>query len=419
MPTPSESVAITGLGAISPLGGDVGTTWSGLLDGRSAVRALDDDWAAALPVRIAARAAVEPAGMFSRVDARRLDRSSQFALIALREAWADAGFTGPAGTHGAPPGDRVGVVVGSGLGGLSTLLHNYDVLNSRGARGVSPFALPMLMANSPAAQVSMEIGAQAAVHAPTSACAAGAEAVAAGLDLIRLGRADVVVVGGAEAIINPLTIAGFASMTALSCHNEEPHRASRPFDKKRDGFVIAEGAAMLVLESMPHARARGARVYGELAGAGVSADAHHIARQEPSGRSMARALRTALDDAGLGTPDVAHVNAHATSTPGGDLVESRAISSVFGPRATPVSAIKSMTGHLIGASGALAAVSSVLTVHHRLAPPTINVEDPDDAVELDVVRDVPRALPAGQVAAVSNSSGFGGHNVVLAFRTAS
>lgn len=416
MPPQYDSVAVTGLGAITPLGGNVKSTWNGLLDGRSAVRRLTDGWAAGLPVRIAAKAASDPARAFSPVQARRLDRSTQFALVALREAWADAGFVGPADTAGAPAGDRIGVAIGSGIGGLSALLDGYSRLSDRGEHRPSPFTVPMLMVNSPAAQASLLIGARAGAHAPASACAAGAEAIMTGLDMIRAGRADVVAVGGTEAMINPLAISAFSNIRAMSRHNSDPARASRPFDTKRDGFVMGEGAAVLILESANHARARGTRIYCELAGAALTSDAHHIARPDPNGRALTQAIQKALHDAELEPSDVMHVNAHATSTPLGDPAESLAITNIFGPAGCPVTAIKSMTGHLIGAAGAVTALSSVLTLHHRTAPPTINVDALDDTITLDVVRDKPRSLPPGRAAALSNAAGFGGHNVALAFR---
>ncbi|HEU5356650.1 MAG TPA: beta-ketoacyl-[acyl-carrier-protein] synthase family protein [Actinocrinis sp.] len=420
-----DEVVVTGVGAITPLGGDAKSTWAAMLAGRGAAESLTEDWAANLPVRFAARAAADPAEGLGRVEARKLDRCEQFSLVALREAWADAGFVGPAEESGTPAADRVGVVIGSGLGGLGSLVANWEALAGRGPRFVSPHTLPMIMANGPAGQASLELGARACAHAPVSACATGAEAVAAGLDLIRLGRADVVVAGGTEAIIHPLALASFATMLAMSRRNDDPARASRPFDRGRDGFVMGEGAGMLVLESARHAEARGAHVYCELAGAGVSADAHHIASPEPEGRGMAAALRKALADARLDVSDIVHVNAHATSTQQGDLAESRAMAAVLGcaplPEGAPagagycVSATKSMSGHLIGAAGALEAVATVLALRDRLAPPTINLEDPDPRIEVDVVHGRPRALPAGRIAALSNSSGFGGHNVVLAF----
>ena len=413
---PTHDVVVTGLGAVTPLGGDVKSTWASLLDGRSAVRALTEEWATGLPVRIAAPAAVEPDAVLSRIEARRLDRAGQFSALAVREAWADAGFVGRAGDAGLPAPERVGVAIGSGIGGLMTLLRAHDLLREGRLRQIPPATVPMLMTNGSAGHASVELNAQAAAHAPATACAAGAEAIATGLDMIRLGRADVVVAGGTEAIIHPLTMAAFATMTAMSRNHDTPHRASRPYDTGRDGFVLGEGAAMLVLESARHARRRGARAYCVLAGAGVSADAHHMVRPDPDGGGLVRALRSALADGRLEPGDITHVNAHATSTPQGDLAESRAIRSVLGTGGYPVSAIKSATGHLIGAAGALSAVTSVLALSERTAPPTVNIEDLDAAIELDVVRDEPRELPRGRTAVLSNCAAFGGHNVVLALR---
>ncbi|HMC71947.1 MAG TPA: beta-ketoacyl-ACP synthase II, partial [Mycobacteriales bacterium] len=372
------------------------------------------DWAADLPVQIAAPAAVDPTEVLDRVEARTLDRSQQFALVATREAWADAGFSGEA-TPVDP--DRLGVAVASGIGGVLTLLAQYDVLRERGARRVSPHTVPMLMPNGPAATVGLELTARAGVHAPVSACASGAEAIALALDMLRAGRADVVVAGGTEAAIHPLPIAGFAAMRALSTRAGDPQEASRPYDKARDGFVLGEGAAVLVLETAEHARARGARVYAHLAGAGMSADAYHVAAPEPTGAGAARALALAMRDADLRPTDIAHVNAHATSTPLGDVAEASALRTALGDATSQVcvTATKSCTGHLLGAAGALEAVVTVLSLANRLVPATRNLDDPDDDVALDVVRMSPRQLPAG-AAALSNSFGFGGHNVTLAFK---
>ncbi len=406
-------VVVTGLGATTPLGGDVASTWAGLLEARSGVRRLDAEWAAQLPVRIAAPAAVDPGDVLDRVEARTLDRSQQLALVAAREAWADAGFSADAGVDP----DRLAVVVASGIGGVLTLLTQYDVLRERGARRVSPHTVPMLMPNGPAATVGLALIARAGVHTPVSACASGAEAIALALDLLRAGRADVVVAGGTEAAIASLPLAGFAAMRALSTRDDEPEAASRPYDKARDGFVLGEGAALLVLETEEHARSRGARVYAELAGAGISADAHHVAAPEPTGAGAARALSLAMRDAGLQPRDVVHVTAHATSTPLGDVAEARALRTALGDAAStvPVTATKSCTGHLLGAAGALEAAVTVLSLHNGVVPPTRNLDDPDDEVGLDVVRFEPRALPKGG-AALSNSFGFGGHNVTLAFK---
>jgi 3-oxoacyl-[acyl-carrier-protein] synthase II len=406
-------IVVTGLGATTPLGGDVTTTWEGLLAGRSGVRRLDDEWAADLPVRIAAPVAVDPSEVLDRVEARTLDRSQQLALVAAREAWADAGY--PA--HGGVEPERLAVVIASGVGGVLTLLGQYDVLRERGPRRVSPHTVPMLMPNGPAATVGLELTARAGVHTPVSACASGAEALALGLDLLRAGRADVVVAGGTEAAIHPLPLAGFAAMRALSTREDSPENASRPYDKARDGFVLGEGAAVLVLETEEHAVARGARVYAELAGAGMSADAHHVAAPEPNGAGAARALSLAMRDAGLEPADITHVNVHATSTPLGDIAEAKALRTALGDAVNNVSvtATKSCTGHLLGAAGALEAVVTVLSLHHGVVHPTRNLDDPDDEVGLDVVRFEPRTLPPG-AAALSNSFGFGGHNVTLAFK---
>jgi 3-oxoacyl-[acyl-carrier-protein] synthase II len=407
-------VVITGLGATTPVGGDVATTWESFVAGRSGVRALTEDWAAELPVRIAARVAVEPDEMLPRVQARRLDRSGQFAVIAAKEAWSDAGLDGEQ-----VDGDRLGVVCASGIGGVTTLLSNYDALRDSGPRRVSPLAIPMLMPNSPAAYVGMEFGARAGVHTPVSACASGAEALSYGLDMIRHGRADIVVAGGTEAAIHPLPMAAFANMMALSKRNDEPERASRPYDKGRDGFVLGEGAGMIVLESAEHAEARGVRIYAELAGAGISADSHHIAQPDPSGAGAIKAMRNALTDGDLEPADVRHLNAHATSTPVGDIAEALAIRIALGDAAgnVAVTSTKSMTGHLLGGAGAVESIAAVLALYHRTAPPTINVDDLDDEIGLDIVRGESRPLGDGMLAALNNSFGFGGHNVALAFRS--
>ncbi|HZY27312.1 MAG TPA: beta-ketoacyl-ACP synthase II [Jiangellaceae bacterium] len=418
MPTTQARALVTGLGATTPVGGDVASTWDAFLAGRSGARALTEEWAEQLPVRIAARVAVEPTDVLPRVQARRLDRSGQFAIIAAREAWADAGYEGPAGEADIDP-DRLGVVCASGIGGVTTLLSNYDVLLESGPRRVSPLAIPMLMPNSPAAHVGLEISARAGVHTPVSACASGAEALAYGLDMIRSGRADVVMAGGTEAAIHPLPLAAFANMMALSKRNDEPARASRPYDKGRDGFVLGEGAGMVVLESVEHAEARGARVYAELVGAGLSADSHHIAQPDPSGAGAVKAMQNALVDGGLDAADVRHLNAHATSTPVGDIAEAVAIRIALGDAAggVTVTSTKSMTGHLLGGAGAVESIAVILALHHRTAPPTINVDDLDDEIGLDVVRGEPRPLGDGVLAALNNSFGFGGHNVALAFRS--
>jgi 3-oxoacyl-[acyl-carrier-protein] synthase II len=417
--TSSSEVVVTGLGATTPVGGDVASTWSALLAGRSGITALTQPWAEELPVRIAGQAAVDPSEVLERVEARRLDRSGQFAMIAAREAWRDAGFTGRRAVGGDDSVDpeRLAVVIASGIGGIITLLTNYDVLREKGARRVSPHSIPMLMPNSSAAHVSLEVGAKAGVHTPVSACASGAEALAWAMYMIRSDRADVVLAGGTEAAIHPLPLAAFAGMMALSKRNDEPERASRPYDKARDGFVLSEGAGVVVLESVEHAARRGARVYCTLSGAGMTSDAHHIAQPDPVGVGAARAMRFALEDAGVRPDQVVHLNAHATSTPQGDVAEAQAVRAVLGEAAdhVAVSATKSMTGHLLGGAGAVESVATILALYHRIAPPTANLDDPDDEVKLDVVRGEPRNLPEGDIAALNNSFGFGGHNVALTF----
>jgi 3-oxoacyl-[acyl-carrier-protein] synthase II len=405
-------VVVTGLGATTPLGGDVVSTWHALLAGKSGVRLLTEDWREELPVHFAARVATEPADQMERVEMRRLDRSEQFALIASREAWKDAGSPGL-------DKERLGVVIASGIGGVITLLDQFDNLNEKGARGVSPHTVPMLMPNGPAANVGLELQAKAGVHTPVSACASGAEAIGYALEMIRSNRADVIVSGGVEAAIHQLPMAGFAAMKALSTRNDAPERASRPYDADRDGFVLGEGGGILILEEYEHAKARGAKIYCELVGQGLSSDGYHIAAPDPEGSGVQRAIKFALQDAKLSTKDIVHLNAHATSTPAGDVAEANALRLALGKDSdhVAVSATKSMTGHLLGGAGAIESVFIVKALQERLAPPTINIENLDPAVTIDVVRDQPRQLPAGQIAALNDSFGFGGHNVVLAFAT--
>lgn len=418
------TVVVTGLGATTPLGGDVASTWEGLLSGASGVTKLEDEWARDFPARLVARMAVEPTSVLERVEARRLDRCQQAALVAGRQAWADAGFDPvPKSKDGVPSEtvrgvdpERLAIVVGSGIGGAVTMLTQDDILEEKGVRRVSPLTVPMLMPNGPAAALSLEFGARAGVHATVSACASGAEAISLAADLIRLGRADVVVAGGTEASIHPLPLAGFASMRALSPRNDEPEAASRPYDKGRDGFLLGEGAGVVVLERASHAAARGQQAYGVLAGAGLSSDAHHVAAPEPTGAGATRALAAALRDAGLEPSDIGHVNAHATGTPLGDVAEAMAIRRALGSAAdgTLVTGTKGSSGHLLGAAGAVEAIATVLALREGTVPPTRNLDDPDDAVDLDLVRLAPRTLP-DRPAALSNSFGFGGHNVTLAF----
>ncbi|NUS55329.1 MAG: beta-ketoacyl-ACP synthase II [Streptomycetaceae bacterium] len=408
----SKRVVVTGLGTTSPVGGDVKSTWEALLAGRSGVRHLTDEWAEEMPVKIAGRIAVEPTEVLDRVKARRLDRSSQFAMVAAMEAWADSGLADADGLEG----ERVGVAMASGIGGVTTLLDNYDTLKAKGPRRVSPLAVPMLMPNAPAANVSLHIGARGAVNTPVSACASGNESIAIAVDQIRLGRADVVVAGGTEAAIHALPMAAFANMMALSKNTGDPATVSRPWDIGRDGFVLGEGAGALVLESEEHAKARGARIYAVVLGAGITADAHDIAQPDPVGRGGARAIVRALQDGDVSPADIAHINAHATSTPQGDIAEGLMIHATLGKHADDVvvTSTKSMTGHLLGGAGALEAVATVMAIHERMSPPTINLDDKDPKVELDIATE-PRPLRAGDIAALNNSFGFGGANVAVAF----
>ena len=408
----SRRVVVTGLGATTPLGADVESTWTALVAGKSGVRLLTEEWRELLPVHIAARVHTEPADQMERVEMRRLDRSEQFAIIASREAWKDAGT---------PDVDkeRLGVVIASGIGGVITLLDQFDNLKEKGARGVSPHTVPMLMPNGPAAHVGLELQAKAGVHTPVSACASGAEAIGYALEMIRTNRADIIVSGGVEAAIHQLPMAGFAAMKALSTRNDAPERASRPYDRDRDGFVLGEGGGILILEEYEHAKARGAKIYCELVGQGLSSDGYHIAAPDPDGAGVQRAIKFALANANLSTKDIVHLNAHATSTPAGDVAEANALRLALGSDVdhVAVSATKSMTGHLLGGAGAIESVFIVKALQERLAPPTINIENLDPEVTVDVVRDKARALPAGQIAALNDSFGFGGHNVVLAFAT--
>ena len=401
-PAPAPAVCITGLGAITPLGPDVAALTEGLLEARSGVHLLEGPEWEALPARLAAT--VDITGRLDRVEARTLDRVQQLALVAAREAWADAG------TPEVEP-ERLAVVVGSGIGGALTILGQYDVLQKSGPRRVSPHLVPMLMPNGPAATVGLALGARAGVHTPVSACASGAEAIAQALELLRSGRADVVVTGGAEACVHPLPMAGFAQMRALSTRHDEPEAASRPYDKGRDGFVLGEGAGLLVLETEEHAQRRGARVHARVAGAGLASDAHHVTAPDPSGSGAARSILLALRDAGLQPSDLGHINAHATSTPLGDLAEARAFASALGGHRPPVTATKSCTGHLLGAAGAVEAIATAVALRDGVVPPVRNLDDLDDEADVDAVRLVPRQH--AHEAALSTSFGFGGHDVSL------
>jgi 3-oxoacyl-[acyl-carrier-protein] synthase II len=408
----TRQVVVTGLGMTTPVGGNVETTWANLLAGQPGIRLIDGDWTADQPSKIAGIMAVDPAEVLDRVEVRKADRSQQAALVAAREAWADAGI------EDIDP-ERLGAVVASGIGGIISLMDSYDTLRERGPSRISPHMVTMIMPNGPAAMVGLEVGARAGVHTPVSACASGAEAISYGARMIQTGRADVVIAGGTEACIHPITMAGFAAMRALSTRNDDPSAASRPYDLGRDGFVMGEGAGLVVLESAEHAAARGAKVYGIYGGSGLTSDGHHIAQPDPEGKGAARAIGLALEDAGLTTSDIVHVNAHATSTPQGDIAEATAIRLALGADADRaiVTGTKSMTGHLLGGAGAVESIFTILALRDRLVPPTANLVDLDPAVELDVAAGAPRELPTGDIAALNNSFGFGGHDVALVFRS--
>lgn len=410
----TRKLVVTGLGATTPLGGDVQTTWRALLAGESGITTLEQEWVArhGLTVTFAGQAKVKAKDVLSVPETKRLDPSSQFALIAAREAWADAG------TPEVAP-ERLAVEFATGIGGVWTLLDAYDNLNEHGPRRVLPMTVPMLMPNGPAAAIGMDIAARGGVRTAVSACASSTEAIANAITRLQSGDIDIVVAGGCEAAIHPLPIAAFASMHAVSRNNENPAQASRPYDIARDGFVMGEGAGALVIETEEHAKARGAKIYAYLVGGAVTSDAHHITAPDPEGTGAARAVIAALKQANANIEDVVHINAHATSTPVGDIAEYTALKRVFGDHLDKicVSATKSSTGHLLGGAGAIEAIFTVLALHERTAPPTINLDNQDPEIPLDVVTS-PRNLPDGDILAISNSFGFGGHNAVIAFRSA-
>ncbi|KXF53597.1 beta-ketoacyl-[acyl-carrier-protein] synthase II [Rhodococcus sp. SC4] len=398
-------VVVTAFAAITSIADDVDGTWEGLLRNRSGIGVLDEPFVDHydLPVRIGGKLTAHPAEHLSRVEQRRLSFVEQSALVLGRRAWASAGSPDV-------DGERLAVAIGTGLGGGDALVGAVDAMRANGYRKVSPMSVPMVMPNGPAATVGLEIGAKAGVFAPVSACSSGSEAIAHAWRLIATGEADVVVAGGVEGQIDAVPIASFAMMRAMSTRNDEPARASRPFDRDRDGFVFGEAGAVLVLESEEHARSRGAEIHGRILGAGITSDAHHIVAPDPQGAGIARAMRKALDTAGLSGADVDHVNAHATSTSVGDASEATAIAAVAGQAS--VYAPKSALGHSIGAVGALEAILTVLTVREQIVPPTLNLDNQDPAIDLDVVAGSPRRQRIDY--ALSNSIGFGGHNVALA-----
>lgn len=406
------TIVVTGIGATSCLGGNARDTWAALLRGESGIRTLTEEWVEQhqLPVTFAGRVKVPAADVLERLEIKRLDPSAQLAVIAAREAWADAGSPTDAR-------ERILVDFATGIGGLNTLLDAWDVMKEKGPRRVLPMTIPMLMPNAAAAAISMDLETRGGARTCVSACASGTESISNAVNHLRAGLADVVICGGTESVIHPLPIAAFAAMHALSTRNDEPARASRPYDKDRDGFVLGEGAAVLILETREHAEARGATIYAEIAGGSVSSDAHHITAPDPEGLGAARAVVDALTDAGVTADEVNYINAHATSTPVGDIAEYTALHRVFGDRIKeiPVSATKSSTGHLLGGTGALEAMFTVLSARDKIAAPTLNLENQDEAIPLDVVV-TPRTLP-DHVVAISNSFGFGGHNAVIVVKS--
>lgn len=407
-----QRVVITGLGAVTPIGNDVSSYWDGLSSGRNGVAGITLFDASRHACRFAAEVKqFDPSGWLEPKESKRWDRFCQFAVVAAKQAVADAGLTIDASND-----ERVGTAIGSGVGGLLMMESQAHVLADRGPDRVSPFCVPMMIPNMATGLTAIALGAKGPSSAVATACAAGSNAIGDAYRLIQLGLADAMVCGGAESAITPLGLAGFASAKALSFRNDDPATASRPFDAERNGFVIGEGAGVLVLESLEHAEARGATILGEVVGYGMSCDAHHITSPAPGGRGGAQAMRLALRDAQLEPEAVDYVNAHGTSTQANDSNETAAIRSALGERAgqIPVSSTKSMTGHLLGGSGGIEAVAAVLAMKHGLVPPTINYLNPDPACDLDVVPNQARERKLNVV--LSNSFGFGGHNVCLAFR---
>ncbi len=404
-------IVVTGIGASSPLGGTAPDSWSALLAGASGAHTLEYDWVEQyqLPVTFAAEALVRPDTVLARPVAKRLDPSAQFALVAALEAWEDAG------SPEVEP-ERLGVDFATGIGGVWTLLDGWDTLREKGPRRVMPMSVPMLMPNAAAGNLSLHFNARAFARTVASACASSTESIVNAVEHLQAGLADVVIAGGTESAVHPVTIAAFSSMQALSRRNDSPETASRPGSIDRDGFVMGEGAAVLILETEEHAKARGAKIYAAVVGGGVTADSYHITANDPEGLGAARAVELALAAADASPDDVTHVNAHATSTPVGDPNEYVALKAVFGDRIddVPVSATKASTGHLLGGTGALEAVFTVLALRDRVAPPTINITEQDPAVPFRLSGE-PQPLGDGPQLAVSNSFGFGGHNAVAAF----
>lgn len=407
-------IVVTGVGASSPLGGTAPESWDGLLAGRSGARTLEHEWIEKyqIPVSFAAEAIVRPETVLERPVAKRLDPASQFAMVAAKEAWEDAG------SPDVDP-ERLGVDFATGIGGVWTLLDAWDTLREKGARRVLPMTVPMLMPNAAAGNLSLHFEARAFARTVASACASSTESIVNAIQHLQDGLADVVIAGGTESAIHPITMASFASMQALSRRNDDPGTASRPTSVDRDGFVMGEGAGVLILETEEHAKARGAKIYAYAVGGGVTADSYHITANDPEGVGASRAVRAALQQADASPEDVAHINAHATSTPVGDPNEYQALRTVFGDRIDeiPVSATKASTGHLLGGTGALEAIFTIFALRDRIAPPTINISEQDPAVPFRVSGDR-QDLGSGDLLAISNSFGFGGHNAVVAFRSA-
>jgi 3-oxoacyl-[acyl-carrier-protein] synthase II len=407
-------VVVTGIGLVTPLGLDRKSTWKALLKGESGIDYISSFDTEGFSTRIAAEVkGFEPAGLLGKKESRRMDRFTQFASVAALEALEHAGIK----MEQEDP-DRVAVLIGSGVGGIITISEQHIILNERGASRVSPFLVPMMLSDMASGQVSMMIGAKGPNFSTVSACATGADSIGEAAEMIKRGRVNVAVAGGTEAAICPIGVAGFNSCLALSTRNDDPKGASRPFDAGRDGFVLGEGAGVLILESEQHAKDRGATIIAELAGYGSSSDAHHVTQPHPEGEGAARAMNYALSQAGMTPKDITYINAHGTSTPLNDKFETIAMKRVFGEHAykVPISSTKSMTGHLLGAAGGIEAAFSVMAITESAVPPTINLQEPDPDCDLNYT---PHTPLRGRVStAMSNVFGFGGHNASLIFREA-
>ncbi len=409
----ADRVVVTGLGLVTPVGSDQQTTWESLLEGKSGIDYISLFDASGFESQIAAEVDDwDAAPILGRKEARRLDRFSQFACVAALEALEQAGID-----MASEDPDRVGVFIGSGVGGIITITDQHKILLNRGPKRVSPFLVPMMLGDMATGQVSMMIGAKGPNFSTVSACATGTDSIGEGLEMIRRGRTDVVIAGGTEAAVCEIGVAGFNSCMALSTRNDDPQAASRPFDSGRDGFVLGEGAGLVILESLEHAEKRGANVLAELAGYGASSDAHHVTQPHPEGEGAARAMKWAIQDADLVPENVDYINAHGTSTPLNDKFETIAMKRMYGDHADKlaISSTKSMTGHLLGAAGGIEAAFSVLTIKNRIIPPTINIDDPDPECDLNYVPN--KAVKQEVNVAMSNSLGFGGHNASLVFKS--